>query len=114
MRGLGSLSKQTHVKNLSSGANPHIVLLQETRLNVMDRKMVKSIWSSRGTGWIALDAVHLAEEVLVMRKENNVEVMESAVGLFSISIACKFNGNIVGWVSGVYGPCRCSKRKRFW
>lgn len=101
------------MKDLLSCANPDVVILQETRLNSMNRLMVKSVWSSRQIGWIALDAVFCGG-ILVMWKESSVQVFDSMVGLFSVSLACKFNGSTEAWVSGVYGPCKTPERKHFW
>lgn len=114
VRGLGARSKKDMVKDLICLANPDIVVLQETRLNSLDRKVIKVIWSSRRIGWLALDAVNSAGGIVMMWKEDSISVSDSLVGIFSISINCVFMNFVEGWISRIYGPCSSKGRRDFW
>lgn len=43
VRGLGSRPKRAIVKDLISRENPDLVILQESKLHQIDRKVVKSV-----------------------------------------------------------------------
>lgn len=51
VRGLGAPPIRALVKSLLSKINPDLVILQETKLEYVNRFLVKSIWSSRNFGW---------------------------------------------------------------
>lgn len=106
-------SKRALVKDLISSVNPDSVILQETKLAKVDRRLVKSIWSSRHVAWLSLDASNSAGGIILMWKENQIDVVNSFLGAFSITIQCSFQGQKEGWITGVYGPCDYQDRKRF-
>lgn len=114
VRGIGARLKRAVVKDLLCRANPDIVILQETKLDSIDRRLVKSIWSSKRIGWMALDAQGSAGGILLMWREDRVTIKDSLLGRFSVSIECNLNGSTEGWISGVYGPCSSYGRKDFW
>lgn len=55
--------------------------------------------------WLTLDMVGSAGGIFMMWREINIEVLDMVVGSFSVSIDCKFKGDVVGWISGVNEPC---------
>lgn len=92
VRGLGARSKRALIKDLICSVNHDIAILQESWLNQIDRRIVKSIWSSRHIAWLALNAINSAGGILIMWKETEIEVVNSVLGAFSISIECIFQG----------------------
>uniref|UniRef100_A0A2N9J584 UBC core domain-containing protein n=1 Tax=Fagus sylvatica TaxID=28930 RepID=A0A2N9J584_FAGSY len=77
----------------------------EMKLDCLDLRVVKSIWSNRYVDWVGLDAVNTAGGILIMWDKRVVEKLDVVVGSFSIS--CYWRGLVDGfdWVcSGVYGP----------
>ena len=56
VKGLGDWQKRALVKTFLLKDNPPTVILPETKLNFVDRGMVKSLWRARHIGWSALDA----------------------------------------------------------
>jgi hypothetical protein len=71
-----------------------VICLQETKMEVMSRSLVKSLWGCHYVDWAYLGSVGAAEGILVMwdkrvvEKVEEVEEAEEAVGRFSVS--CKF------------------------
>ena len=53
-RGLGSRKKRRVVKDFLRLENPDVVMFQETKREVCDRKFVGSVWSVRNMEWAAL------------------------------------------------------------
>uniref|UniRef100_A0A2N9GJ10 Reverse transcriptase zinc-binding domain-containing protein n=1 Tax=Fagus sylvatica TaxID=28930 RepID=A0A2N9GJ10_FAGSY len=77
----------------------------ETKLDCLDLRVVKSIWSNRYADWVGLDAVNTAGGILIMWDKRVVEKLDVLVGSFSVS--CHWRGLVDGfdWIcSGVYGP----------
>ena len=49
-RGLGSKKKRRIVRNFLSSQNPDVVMLQETKREIWDRRFVSSVWKGRSMG----------------------------------------------------------------
>lgn len=52
---------------------------------------------------LSLGSEGSAGGIILMGKKSCVEVMNSAIGAFSITIECTLYGQIKGWVTGVSG-----------
>lgn len=113
LRGLGARPKRALIKDLLVKENPDLVILQETKLNQIDRRVIKFVWSSRHVGWLHLEASNSAGGILIMWKNSSIEVSNSILGAFTISIECSFVGQSKGWITGVYGPCSAREKKFF-
>ncbi|RVW50855.1 putative mitochondrial protein [Vitis vinifera] len=55
-RGLGSRKKRRTVRRFLSTQNPDVVMLQETKREIWDRRLVSSIWKGKSLDWVALPA----------------------------------------------------------
>uniref|UniRef100_A0A2N9GN59 Reverse transcriptase domain-containing protein n=1 Tax=Fagus sylvatica TaxID=28930 RepID=A0A2N9GN59_FAGSY len=92
-----------------------VVCLQETKLDKIDWRIIQSIWGNRFVDWVALDAVNTAGGVLLLWDKRVLELIDSAVGKFSVS--CLWKGLLDGfeWVgTGLYGPTCDEIRPDFW
>lgn len=88
IRGMGAHLKRILIKEQLVKFCLDIVILQETKVSKMNRRIVKSIWSSKHIGWVALDAVGTvgARGILIMWREEVIVVCDAIQGVFSISI----------------------------
>uniref|UniRef100_A0A2N9F4W2 Reverse transcriptase domain-containing protein n=1 Tax=Fagus sylvatica TaxID=28930 RepID=A0A2N9F4W2_FAGSY len=94
------------LRNLSSSINYE---------DCMDLQVVKSLWGSPYSDWVALDAVNTAGGVLLMWDKRMVEKVEVVLGKFSVS--CLWKGLVDGfdWAcSGIYGPHSDLERIELW
>jgi hypothetical protein len=92
-----------------------MVCLQETKLDGMDIRMVRSLWGNQHVNWVALDANNTAGGILLMWDNWVVEKRDVVVGQFTIS--CYWHGLVddFDWVcSGVYGPHSEESRLLCW
>ncbi|RVW67200.1 hypothetical protein CK203_065147 [Vitis vinifera] len=86
-RGLGSRKKRRIVRRFLSTQNPDVVLLQETKREIWDRRFVSSVWKGKCLDWVALPACGA------------------------------FGGIVILWDSvkfNLYGPNKAVWRKDFW
>ena len=57
-----------------------IVCLQETKLDTLDKRVIRSVWGNPYVDWEVLDAVGTAGEVLLLWDKRIVEKIDSFVG----------------------------------
>lgn len=50
-RGLSSCNKRGAIKEILSKENPDLVVIQETKREYIDRKLVSRLWGSRFKDW---------------------------------------------------------------
>lgn len=65
-----------------------VICLQETKIEVLSRSLVKSLWGCPYVDWAYLGSVGAFGGILVLWDGRVVEKVEEAVGQFSVS--CKF------------------------
>jgi hypothetical protein len=115
VRGLNDNNKRLQVRYLLKSWKADIVCLQETKLDLIDRKIVRSLWGIPHVDWVYLGSVGASGGIILMWDRRVVEKLDAAVGHFSVS--CKFR-NVLDhkeWAfSGVYGPNSGRERPVLW
>ena len=77
--------------------------------------MVKSIWGSPYTDWVALDAVNTAGGVLLIWDKRMVERVDVVIGKFLVSCLRKGLVDEFDWACfRVYGPHSDGERLELW
>jgi exonuclease III len=82
VRGLNDPEKRLQIKNLIKSWRADVICLQETKLEVMSRSVVKSLWGCHYVDWAYLGSVGAAGGILVMWDRRVLEKVEVAVGRF--------------------------------
>ena len=70
-RGWGSRKKQRVVKDFLRLENPHVVMIQETKRVVCDRRFVGSVWTVRNKEWAAFLAWGALGRILIIWDSKN-------------------------------------------
>uniref|UniRef100_A0A2N9HE33 Uncharacterized protein n=1 Tax=Fagus sylvatica TaxID=28930 RepID=A0A2N9HE33_FAGSY len=113
--GLRGRDKCLRVRNLIRMWKADIICLQETKLAVITRRVIQSLWGNQHVDWISLGSNGAAGGILLMWDKRVVEKVDEAAGYYSLS--CKFR-NVLDqfeWsFSGVYGPNLDSDRGLLW
>ena len=107
--------KRLQVRNLIRNLRPNIVFLQETKLELITKAVIHSLWGGQHVDWSYLSSCGASERVLLMWDTRVVDKVEEAVGSFSVS--CKFKSVVDQFVwafTGVYGPSPMSDRRLLW
>ena len=115
VRGLNDRDKRLQVRSLIKQWGADIICLQETRLELVTRRIVRSLWGIHHVDWMFLGSVGASGGILLMWDRRVVEKIDEAVGDFSVS--CRFRGVIdqFDWAfSGVYGPQSDRERSLMW
>uniref|UniRef100_A0A2N9G614 Uncharacterized protein n=1 Tax=Fagus sylvatica TaxID=28930 RepID=A0A2N9G614_FAGSY len=107
--------KCLRMRNLIRMWKADIICLQETKLAVITRRVVQSLWGNQHVDWISLGSNGAAGGILLMWDKRVVEKVDEAAGYYSLS--CKFR-NVLDqfeWsFSGVYGPNLDRERGLLW
>ena len=105
VRGANDINKRRIIKSVVRKQKVDLFCIQETKIQLMTKVVVKSLGVGGFLDWRTLEAVGAAGGVLICWDKRSLELLEWEEGQFSIS--CKFRTveNGVVWVfTGVYGP----------
>ncbi|XP_030970526.1 uncharacterized protein LOC115990899 [Quercus lobata] len=85
VRGLNEQDKRLWVRNLIRSWRPDIVCLQETKMELITRVVIRSLWGGQHVDWSYLGSCGASRGVLLMWDTRVVDKVEEAVGHFSVS-----------------------------
>ena len=70
IRGLGSKKKMRNVRRFLSSQNPNVVMLQDTKREIWDKRFVSSVWKGRSMEWAALPTCGASWGIVIMWDSN--------------------------------------------
>ena len=115
VRGLNDKDKCLRMRNLIRMWKTDIICLQETKMAVINRRVIQSLWGNQHVDWISLGSNGAAKGVLSMWDKRVVKKVDEAAGYYSLS--CKFR-NVLDqfeWIfTGVYGSNLDNERGLLW
>ncbi len=115
VRGLHEGDKRLQIRNLLKDWSADLICFQETKLELVTRRLVRSLWSCHYVDWVFLGSVGASGGILIMWDKRVMEQVDEAIGHYSLS--CKFR-NVADryeWAfTGVYGPNVDSERGVLW
>ena len=115
VRGLNDVDKRIRIKGMLKEWKTDIICLQETKMELITRQTVRSLWSCHHVDWIYLGSVGASGDILVMWDSRVVERVEEVVGYYSVSYKFRNVDNQVLWTfSSVYGPNLDRDRSLLW
>lgn len=105
MRVLNDSEKCKSVGNLFRGWKVDLVCLQETTVAVVSCALVRSLWGGPHVKWCCLEVEGASGGILCLWDSCSMKLVESSVGVFSISMIFKNVDDGVQWIFlEVYGP----------
>lgn len=86
VKGLGSAIKWRLVKEYIKKSEADIIMLQESKLEGVDNKWVRSIWMIRDRQWVVMPSVGASRGQIIFRNKEVVESIEELARAYSLSI----------------------------
>ena len=115
VKGVNDSSKRKLIKSVVRKQKVDLFCIQETKMQVMSKRVVISLGPRRFLDWRALNAMGSAGGVLICWDKRSLEILEWEEGQFSISCRFRNVGDGVVWVfTGVYGPFSKEERECLW
>ena len=85
VRGLNDRDKRLQVRNMVRRWRPDVICLQETKMELITRAVIRSLWRGQHVDWSYLGSCGAFGGVLLMWDTRAVNKVEEAVGRFSVS-----------------------------
>jgi len=115
VRGLNAIEKRLEIRGLLRDSKADIVCLVETKMSVISREVVRSLWGCYHVDWCYLGANGVSGEILLMWDRRVVEKVEECVGRYIVACSLRDTGDNVVWAFGeVYGPNDDRDRRDLW
>ncbi|XP_026429123.1 uncharacterized protein LOC113325110 [Papaver somniferum] len=115
IRGLGDVNKRIVVNSVLLKWRPDVVLLQETKLEVITDQLRREIWSSQDIGCHYLPSQGASGGMCILWDNSKLEVFDTLEERHTI--ACAFRSRVNQsecFVASVYGPRDRKERRRLW
>jgi exonuclease III len=115
VRGLNAFKKQLRIRGLLKEWKVDIVCLFETKMEVITREMVRSLWGGQHVDWMYKGANGASGGILLLWDRRVVEKIDECMG--SYTVACMFQNvedQFVWALGGVYGPNLDVERRILW
>ncbi|KAF5461862.1 hypothetical protein F2P56_017925 [Juglans regia] len=115
VRGLNELEKRLRIRHLLREWKADIVCLQEVKLKLINRRIVRSLWSSNYVDWVYLASSRASGGVIMMWDRRVVEKVNDYIRRYMV--ACSFRSVADGFLwafAGVYGPNLDVDRRLLW
>ncbi|KAE8646134.1 hypothetical protein Csa_015673, partial [Cucumis sativus] len=97
--------------------HPYFVILVETKLQNINKKIIKSLWSSISVKWHFSPAKSSSGGIVIMWDDIRFKVVDYLVKKFTLSIEITYpndSNNLNWWLTAVYGPSKRENRGDFW
>ena len=115
VRGANDLDRRKIIRNVIRIHRANLVCFQDTKIQKMTTVVARSLGVGRNYDWRALDAEGTAGGILLFWDKKIMELVDSEIGLFSISCLFKMvEGGVLWMFSGVYGPVERNLKEIFW
>ena len=105
VRGVNKSTKRKVIKSVFRKQKVDLFCIQETKIQSMTDRVVRSLGTGRFLDWKVLNACGSAGGILICWDKRALEPLEWEVGQFSLSCRFRTMENGVTWAfTGVYGP----------
>ena len=94
MRGVNDNNKRKIIKSFVRKQKVDLLCIQETKIQLMSERVVKSLGAGRFLNWRALKVFGSTRGVLICWDKRSIEILDWEEGQFSIS--CKFRNVKMG------------------
>ncbi|XP_026459532.1 uncharacterized protein LOC113360212 [Papaver somniferum] len=114
IRGLGKDNKLVAIRNAIRKNNPNIVRIQETKREIVDDALIRSLWGSNRCTYVYLASEGASGGIIVMWKEGVVQMEDHLLGAFTIIKFRNLTDDFVWVFTVVYGTSDAGYYSQFW
>lgn len=115
IRGLNGRIKKTSLRKLITTHNPDFVFVQETKMDLLSPKIVKSLWNDPDIEWLFSPSMGNSGGLLLMWKSNFLQISSHQINNNWIAISGFFPSlNFTGCLINIYNPCSREDRANVW
>jgi exonuclease III len=115
VRRLNKIKKRLEIRGLLRDWKADVVCLVETKMAVISREVVRSLWGCHYVDWCYMEASGASGGILLMWDRRVVEKVEECVGRYIVTCSLHNTGDNVVWAfGGVYGPNDDRDRRELW
>ena len=115
VRGVNESTKRKVIKLIIRKQKVDLFYIQETKIQAMTDRVVRSLGSGRFLDWKALNSCGSAGGILICWDKRALDLLEWEEGQFSLSCRFRIVENGVIWAfTGVYGPFTRFERECLW
>jgi hypothetical protein len=105
VRGINELDKRLRIKGLIRDWKVDLVCLMETKMEVITREVVRSLWGCQHVDWCFMGASGASGGILIMWDRRVVEKVDDCVGRYTLAVSLRnVDDNFLWAFGGVYGP----------
>ncbi|XP_058092153.1 uncharacterized protein LOC131238046 [Magnolia sinica] len=109
---IADLRPRERLKGLCS---PQIICLQETKVKVLDDRLMKTLWKASDAKWVAKDDSGSSRGILIAWRTAFWSLVKSTTGDFSVSVIPRNNDSAANFlIYSVHGPTNNALRDAFW
>lgn len=115
IRGMGAKIKRSSLRKIINTKKPHFTFLQETKLESIDQKIIKTCWNSDDSSWEFSPASGKSGGILSVwdKKYFNLEsikIEKHWIAMCGVILSKNFKCMLIN----VYNPCNIDLRKEVW
>ncbi|XP_077237416.1 uncharacterized protein LOC143879116 [Tasmannia lanceolata] len=114
VNGLNHQEKRIHVKELVRQFKPDLICLQETKMEVINRRIVQGLGVQGVWDFSFVGSSGASGGILVTWNENVWRLQDVWRGRFSLSVVLKKEDHLMWMFSGVYGPVLREEKNLLW
>ncbi|RVW50795.1 hypothetical protein CK203_076874 [Vitis vinifera] len=103
-----------NVRRFLSSQNPNVVMLQDTKRQIWDKRFVSSVWKGRNMEWAALPTCGASGGIVIIWDSNKFKCTEKVLRSFSVTVKLNSSEEESFWLTSFYGPNKPLWRKDFW
>lgn len=114
-RGLSARIKRSSVRKLITQHQPHLVFLQETKIECITNNTLKTIWNVDDIQWLFSPSVGNSGGLLSIWKSNFFKMETSNISRFWIGLTGYISSqNMMCTFINLYNPCTAEGRAAVW
>jgi hypothetical protein len=112
VRRINELDKRLHIKWLIRDWKVDLVCLMETKMEVITRAVVRSLWGYQHVDWCYMRASGALGRILIMWDRRVVEKAGECMGRYTLAVSLRNADDNFMWAfEGVYGPNDVGERR---